>query len=86
MKSASGADDVRTDGGFELAVLVPIVLFLVIMPVLLYLVGWGATRLTTKTPRSIEFPIRLKEPRTERRGPADAEIVTLSVRDAPGSP
>ncbi len=36
------------------------VLFLVIMPVLLYLMGWAVTRYTRKAPSWIGFPARPK--------------------------
>jgi len=46
------------------------VLFLVIMPVLLYLMGWAVTRYTRKAPSWIDFPARPQELRDKRGGKA----------------
>ncbi len=49
-----------------------VVLFLVIMPGLLYLVGWGVKRLTEETPSWIGFPTapERRSKKTGRRGAA----------------
>jgi len=46
------------------------ILFLVIMPVLLYLMGWAVTRYTRKAPSWIGFPARPQELRDKRGGKA----------------
>jgi hypothetical protein len=49
--------------------IVLVVLLLVIMPGMLYLVGWGVTRYTRKAPARIGFPV----PRDELRDRPIAE-------------
>ncbi len=50
------------------------VLFLVIMPVLLYLMGWAVTRYTRKAPSWIGFPTRPQELRDKRGGKAPPSV------------
>jgi hypothetical protein len=47
-----------------------VVFFLVIIPALLYLMGWAVTRFTRKAPSWIGFPARPQELREKRGGKA----------------
>jgi len=60
-------------------VFVVVLLFLVLMPVLLYLMGWAVTRYTSKAPSWIGFPERGKEPgsKSGRETPPKAERCRL---------
>jgi hypothetical protein len=49
-----------------------VVLLLVIMPALLYVMGWGVFRYTRKPPSWIGFPTRNKEPVNKPRGEVQA--------------
>jgi hypothetical protein len=51
-----------------------VVLLLLIMPVLLYGVGWGVSRYTRKPPSWVGFPARPKEPSSKPDGEAPARI------------
>lgn len=50
------------------------VLLLVIMPVLLYLVGWGVTRFTRKPPGWLSFPTATKRSSGRPAGQPPARI------------
>lgn len=51
-----------------------VVLLLVIMPGLLYLLGWGVKRYTEKMPSWIGFPIAPKEPADKPEGEAPRRV------------
>jgi hypothetical protein len=54
--------------------IVLIVLLLIIMPVLLYLVGWGATRYTRKAPVSTGFRLPRTQPSDKPDGDTPARV------------
>jgi len=54
--------------------LVVVVLLLVIMPALLYVVGWGVKRYTDQTPVWINFPPPQPLPRKKADGETPARV------------
>ncbi len=57
-----------------MGVAVMAVLLLVVMPVLLYLIGWGVTRYTRKAPGWIGLPVVTKPPSGKPTGKPPARI------------
>jgi hypothetical protein len=57
-----------------MAVIVLVVLLLVVMPALLYLVGWGAMRYTRKAPALIGFPAPRTQPSDKPDGDTPARV------------
>jgi hypothetical protein len=51
-----------------MGLLVVVVLLLVIMPALLYLLGWGAKRFTEKAPSWVGFAVEAKKPGSDADG------------------
>jgi predicted RND superfamily exporter protein len=60
--------------GAMVGLLLVVVLLLVVMPVLIYSIGWGVTRYTKKAPSWIGFPMRQPPPSNRPEGTAPARL------------